>query len=711
MKRMISAGVVFFLLIIPLFSQRIDFYEKPYQVEPSRTYDALHYRIQIRIDIEGHAFEGDNTIHIMSITDGLDSCELDAVGFTVTSVADNWGKPLSFEHADGKLSIEFKRKYSYGENLSFTVSYQGQDPEDGLRFFDETDEHPKMAASDSWPYGVRHWFPCYDYPHDKVTHEIIATVASGNKVAANGRLIAVTENKNDGTVTYHWLQDLPHSTYLIFMAAAPYVVVEDHYKDLPLHYWVYPQHESYVDVTYGQTPEMVAFFNDIFDYPYPWCKYDQVSVPLGGGAESTTATAMTHTIMHGHRVEQDYTSIGIVSHELAHQWWGDLITLRSWAHAWMNEGFGTYCDYLYYRHAKGEKEGAVNLLGKKNSYLREARNRYLRPVVCHHYERPEDLFDAHSYPKAAVVLHMLRDILGDPAFFRTLSTFLHNYEFEAVDTYDFMKTVKDVTGRNLDWFFEQWIFSPGHPVLEIGYEWNADDKQIHMEVEQVQDTAGRIPVFRFPVTIKIVTAGGEKNEHVWIQNQHENIILASPGEPLLVRFDAESVLLKEWSFEKSLKELLYQVEKDDVIGRMWAVQELSEYEDREIAVSALKNAAGQDSFWAVRREAVQVLGNFQDDRMIDLLKNISREDERSQVRLAAIDALGDYKDKSLVSLFRQCFEKDTSYAVQAEALRAIGKSGDRSQLSFLEKALQLPSYRNWVKDAAQAAIDMLTEKK
>lgn len=709
MKKILTASLVIFLLTIPLFAQRIDFYEKPLQAERSRTYDAQHYRIEIRIDIAGHAFEGKNTITLISISDELDSCELDAVGFTVTSVMDNWGKPLPFEQEDGKLRIDLKKKHGYGENISFTVFYNGQDPEDGLRFFDETDEHPQMVASDSWPYGVRHWFPCYDYPHDKVTHEIIATVASGNKVAANGRLAAVTENKNEGTVTYHWVQDLPHSTYLIFMAAAPYVVVNDHYKNLSLNYWVYPQHESHVDVTYGKTPDMVAFFNDIFEYEYPWCKYDQVSVPMGGGAESTTATAMTHAIMHDERADQDYSSIGIVSHELAHQWWGDLITLRSWAHAWMNEGFGTYCDYLYYRHAKGEQEGAVNLLNKKNSYLREARTRYLRPIVCHHYDRPENLFDAHSYPKAAVVLHMLRDILGDPAFFRTLSDFLHIYEFEAVDTHDFMKTVKDVTGRNLDWFFEQWIFSPGHPVLEIGYEWKADEKQIHMHVDQIQDTSGRIPVFKFPVAIKIVTASGEKTDEVWIENQHEDILMDAPSEPLLVRFDAENALLKEWSYEKSLNELLYQAEHDDVIGRMWAIQELSAYGDRETAVSALKEAAGHDSFWAVRREAVQVLAGFQNEKLVGLLRDISQEDASSRVRAAAIDALGDFKEKKLVSFFRRCFETDTSYAVQAESLRAIGQSGDRSQLSFLKEAMQQPSFRNWVRDAAQEAIEMLSE--
>ena len=205
----------------------------------------------------------------------------------------------------------------------------------------------------------------------------------------------------------------------------------------------------------------MEFFNRIYGYDYPWDKYDQVVVPFGGGAESTSATVMGHRIMYDERGEQDFSSIGIVSHELAHQWWGDLITLRSWAHTWMNESFGTYSDYLYFRFEKGEDEGAVNLLGKKDSYLREAHTRYIRPIVYDRYRRAQDMFDSHTYPKGAVVLHMLRFMLGDDAFFRTLKHFLHEHAFQPVDTHDFTKAVKTVTGQNLDWFFEQWLFKPG----------------------------------------------------------------------------------------------------------------------------------------------------------------------------------------------------------------------------------------------------------
>ncbi len=302
---------------------------------------------------------------------------------------------------------------------------------------------------------------------------------------------------------------------------------------------------------------MIEFFNRIFGYDYPWQKYDQVSVPSGGGAESTSATAMTHRIMVDEKDEPDFPAIGIVSHELAHQWWGDLITLRSWAHTWLNESFGTYSDYLYHRYEKGDDEGAVDLLGKLNAYLREARTRYIRPIVSDRYDEPGDMFDSHTYPKGARVLHMLRSLVGDEPFFKTLSHFLHRYAFDAVDTADFIRSVKTVTGQNLDWFFDQWLFKPGHPVFEVRSEWDAAAKVVRLEVAQVQDFSKGVPVFRVPVSIKLVTPGKTDIRKIWIEKARGDVRTSRVEEkPLLVRFDEDNVLIKEISFPKERDELL-----------------------------------------------------------------------------------------------------------------------------------------------------------
>jgi len=692
-----------------LAGQSVDIYQRPLQAEPSRDYDVHHYLVKLSLDLSERSFQGETTVILSPLCDGFDRCILDAESFTVSSVRDNWGVPLEFEQNETQLIIHWDRTFEYGEILSFTVEYAGQDPKGGLRFYPETEDNPALVASDSWPYGVHHWFPCNDYPHDKATNEIVVTVKEPLKAVSNGRLVAVSRDRTRGTSTWHWKQDKPHSTYLMVLAAAPYVVARDSYGTLPIHYWVYPRYEAQAELVFGKTPKMVEFFNRIYGYDYPWDKYDQVLVPFGGGAESTSATVMGHRIMYDERGEQDFSSIGIVSHELAHQWWGDLITLRSWEHAWMNESFATYSDYLYVAYERGEDEGAYNLWRKKNSYLREARTRYMRPIVFSRYNRPEELFDAHSYPKGAVVLHMLRYLLGDDAFFRTLSYFLHQHAFQPVDTHDFMKAVKEVTGRNLDWFFQQWVFSPGHPVFDIRYTWNPAAKKIDITIKQVQDTSKGIPVFKTPVEVA-VTASGEKSVHrLWLDEPEETFELPCREAPRLVRFDEGNHLLKEWTFSKTPQELIYQLQHDDVIGRMWAASELERYVSDTEVEARLRQSVLEDAFWAVRKAAVEVLGRTRKEDVVSLLKRACR-DSRSEVRTAALEALGEWRRSDFKEFFKKRFEEDDSYLAQAAALRALGKTGDVALIPFLRQAEKMPSPRHVLRRAAREAVEALTGK-
>jgi len=708
MRRTLTViAVVTLAFATALPGQTVDYSKKPLQSERSRSYDALHYLIKLKLDLDRKSFEGATTVTLSSFRDSLEACVLDAEEFTVTSVVDDYGTPLKFEQSERELKVVLPRPAKFGEMVTFTCAYDGREPREGLKFVDETPDNPRLVWSDSWPNNVHHWFPCFDYPNDKATSEIVATVKSGLKVAANGRLVGVAEDKATGTSTYHWSQDLPHSTYLIFLAAAPYVVVRDSYRTLPVNYWVYPGDEAKARPTYGKTPAMIAFFNEIFGYDYPWQKYDQISVPLGGGAESTSATAMTSRIMVTEADEPDFSAIGIVSHELAHQWWGDLITLRSWGHAWMNESFGTYSDYLYHRHDRGEDDGAVNLQNKLAAYLREAKTRYIRPIVSDRYDKPEDMFDSHSYPKGALVLHMLRSILGDEIFFKTLSHFLHRYAFDAVDTADFIRSVKTVTGQNLDWFFDQWLFKPGHPVFDIRSEWDAARKAVRLKVAQAQDFAKGVPVFRVPVSVKIVTAGGAVTHRVWILDKEETFDLPAETKPLLVRFDAANELIKEATFPKETAELLYQLKTDDVIGRMAAAGELAAVLDRPGVPAELSRCARSDPFWAVRRAAVEALARAPRPAAEGVLKQACG-DPHSSVRTAAVQALGTLKDKRLAAFFKDIFGKDKSVRVRAEALRALGLTGDASLVPFLRESASVPSHQNLIRRAAEEALKQLS---
>ncbi|KPK77386.1 MAG: aminopeptidase [Phycisphaerae bacterium SM23_30] len=685
----------------------MDIYKRPVQVERSHDFDAQNYRLELNFDLDKKEFRGENRVTIKPLKNGFTKCILDAKELVVTEVTNYRNAPLKFEQTDEYLIIYLSKAYSYGETCTFSIKYYAIDPKKGFFFSDETPRNPKMVSTDSFPDEARHWFPCYDYPHDKVTTELIATVKHPNKVLSNGRLVSIKENQKNNTVTYHWHQDKPHSTYLSMVAIAPFAVIKDSLGSLPVNYWVYEKDVEDARRIFKKTPYMIDFFNKLYGYEYPWAKYDQVETPTqGGGAEATSATILGQNVIYDQKADKDFSWETTIAHEIAHQWWGDLITLRTWSETWLNESFATYSDYLYTRFDKGEDEGALALLNKKNSYLQEAHNSYIRPIVFNRYENPGQNFDRHTYPKGACVLHMLRFILGDELFFRTLQHFLYKHEFQPVDTHDFMLAVKEATGQNMDWFFDQYIFKPGHPVFDVSYIWNENAKTFQMKAIQTQDTSTGIPIYKIPVIIGLTTTSGKESHKFWIKQKEEIFEIAVNEKPLLVRFDEGNYLLKEWIFNKDIEELLYQLKNDDVMGRMWAASELVKYEKFPYVIEELSNSALNDAFWAVRRNSLEVLRTFNFKMENDLLKTLC-QDENSKVRTLAIRILGDKRDPKLVSFFKDQFKMDDSYLAQAEALRSIGKCGDRSQISFLRNTTQMESPRNVIRNAAEWALKEL----
>ncbi len=697
------------LSVLPLGAQQVDVWSRPVQTERNRTSDFIHYRVSLTFDLDRKAFWGENRITYTPFSDGVDRIELDTEEILIGSAVDADGKNLPFQQSDTSVVISLASPLAFGDTIDIIVTYRGEDPQEGFFFDDASEDHPQMVSTDSWPNEAHHWIPLFDYPNDKVTHELIITVPEGNKVLSNGRMVGVTEDDEAGTTTWHWSQDRPHSTYLMMLAIGPFAVIEDSLGDLPINYWVYPEDAEDARWIFEKTPRMIAFYNDLFDYPYPWAKYDQVTTPhVGGGAEATSATILGDGVIHDRRAEQDFSWERIIAHEIAHQWWGDLITLREWSHTWLNESFGTYSDYLWTRAEKGEDEGAWDLLGKKNQYLREAENRYIRPIVFDRYDNPGDNFDSHTYPKGACILHQLRYILGDEAFFRTLSAFLHEFAFQPVDTHDFMKTVKEITGRNMDGFFEQFIFKAGHPVFEVTSDWNAEAGEVRLQVAQVQSRDHDVPLYRMPVRVGIVTSSGKTVEEVWLTGENDTFVFNSTEKPLLVRFDEGNWLLKEWTYNKSREELLFQAGSDDVIGREWAVRELGGLAADPVVTGALASFSSEDPFWAVRVAAVETLGGMGEEGTVESFKGAAL-DEDSRVRRAAIRALGERGDLNLSPFFKERFKQDDSYLVQAEALRAIGRSGDRNHLPFLREALEIPSHQDVIRQAAEWAMDELSK--
>ncbi len=698
----------------PALAQRVDRSNWPRQSAPSRDYDALHYRIALGIDLARHAFEGEARVTVRSLVDSLTTCLLDAETFDVRGVALDEGRPLRFDRTPGRLAVHLDRSYAMGEQVSFVVKYGAAaakvdptafgmpaDYHIGFDFRDATDRHPALAVALSFPTGARHWFPCDDQPDDKATSEILITAPAPLSALANGRLAGVTEDGARGTKTWRWLQEQPHSTYLFMAAVGPYEVIRDSYKGVPVGYWVYPKDAPSARRSFGRTPEILEFFSELYG-PYPWAKYDQVTVPsIGGGAEATTATLIGDDTIHDARAEQDFPSDNLVAHEAAHQWWGDLVTLREWGETWINESFGTYSDYLWTRHARGDDEGAVNLLEKKAAYLREAQNRYVRPIVTDRWRVPNDNFDSHTYPKGALVLHMMRSILGDKPFFAALRLFLREHAFGPADTRDLLIAVREATGQNLDWFFDQWLYHPGHPILRVTRRWDEASNTLTVRVDQTQDFPDGVAAYRLPLAIGITMAGERRVERAWLTRRTAEFTFELPERPLLVRFDEGNLLLAEWTSDAAVDDLVYQLGHDDVTGRMSAARELGRANRDTRAASALAVAARKDAFWAVRRAAIQALAEWRREEDLALFQDASR-DPHSRVRAASLAALGEYRRPALVPFFEQRFEADDSYLAQAEAVRAVAKTGDPGAAEWLRRAAGTPSPRNVIRNAANA---------
>jgi aminopeptidase N len=699
----------------------VDVWSRPQRRPPARTYDVQHYRIALRLDDETRSFLGETTITLSPLQDGLRTVHLDAETFTVTAVRDAKGKRVPFVQKEGGLDLELPRPVARGREVAFTVAYEARnvhiDPTQygmaadyplGLDFRDETPDNPRLVETLSFPTGARHWFPCFDHPSDKATSEVLATVRKDWRVLSNGSLVSTTNDPGGSTRTFRWRQDEPHSTYLFVLVAGPYEVLTGAHGAVPLGYWVYPKDVANAPRSFVKTPEILRFFERTFGVPYPWAKYDQATIPgIGGGAESTNATVLGQATIHDEDAEPDFPSAGLVAHEAAHQWWGDLVTLADWSETWLSESFATYGEYLYSRFAAGDDEGAVNLLRKKEGYLEEAREKYVRPIVFDRWQWPDDNFDRHTYQKGALVLHMLRDLVGDEAFFKTLRVFLARHAHGSVTTPDFVSALRDSSGQDLQWFFDQWVLRPGHPVLEVAQEWDDASRVLRLRVRQVQDTSGRVPIFRARVRIGIETETGRTSETVWLGKKEDSFAFTLPARPRLVRFDEGDVLLAEVTFRKSAEDLVYQLGRDDVRGRAWAAAELSRLRNEPGVDTSLVRAARDDGFWKVREAALEAMSASRRPEDMALFRDRATEDASSKVRVAALKALAASESPAIAPFLADRFRTDRSYLARAEAIRGLGRSRDRSFLPLIEEAARLRSPRQVVRTAALAAKEEL----
>jgi aminopeptidase N len=685
-SRIVAASLVLMMSFGPGFAiaDQEEFQSRREQQLRPHDFDVKHYRIELTLDEPTKSFDAETAITFSSTTDSLSALKLDAESFTVHSVVQN-GASLAFTQEDGSLEITLNRALALGDEATLTIGYGvtnidvdstkygiGANYDLGFNFKPASPTNPPIVFSLNFPEGARHWFPSFDHPGDWATHETIVRVREDYRVVANGALISDSVDPETSRRTVHWSQTKPQPTYLYVMVAGNHSVLDDSHGDLPLHYWVYPGDEADARLSFGSTPGMVAFFEDLYGVRFPWVKYDQIVIPgIGGGAESTSATVISEWSVKSAAELKDQTPDALIAHELAHQWWGDMVGYKDWEHIWLSESFATHAEYLYAIYDLGADEAAFSLYQHKTDYLREARTKFIRPVVTNKWNRPNEMFDRHTYEKGGVVLNMFRELVGETVFKNVLRTFLESHAYSNTTTTDFFDTVRQVTGEDYGWFFDQWLLKPGHPVLDVSQVWDEKQKELSMNIYQTQDRKLGTPIYRLPIKIGITTSSGEAIESVWLDKEQQTFRFDVAEEPSMIHFDEGDVLLKEWTFYKSTEDLLYQLRHDKAMGRMWAVGELKNRMKDSAVQSALMQAGEKDTFWAVRESAIRAMGAMQNDAISSLLKARASEDINSHVRAAALATLAAYDDPSFTAFFLSRHEAEDSPLAKAAAATAL----------------------------------------
>lgn len=692
----------------------------PRHYRPARTVDAENLTLDIRVIMEDQAVEGEVRLRIKPIHDSVTEIVLDAVRMEIRDVALDPYQSLDWNYSDNKLYIETETPlaggpslltvsfYSTMKNREFAGPFAG---EGGMYFADTEDRDPPVwnqMHTLNEPFGAANWFPCLDYPNDRMVTEMIVTVPERFATLSNGALIN-QRPAEDGWRTDHWRQEIPHVIYLISLVVGEFAIVEDDWRGVPVPYYVEPDHVGDAIPSWGRTPDMIEFFSDYTGVPYPYEKYAQVHVRdfRAGGMEHTTATTLFENAIITNDARLDNDMNGLVAHELVHQWFGDLLTCESWGELWLNESFATYFDALWHEHDEGENSFLEKMRGNMRSYIGGS-NRYTRPIVTNTFKNPSEMFDHHSYPKGACVLHMLRNELGDDLFRESVRLYTREHYNGLVDTDDWMEAIEAATGRPMDRFFEQWVFRAGHPKVEVEQEYLSGMGMLKLTIRQTQETEEGEPAFAFPLEVIVHTENGSVMETVPVSLREETAFIECPP-PLAIEIDPKLHVLMELDFSKPEDMLLRELrDGSTIISRIRAAEALAENKAGRV-VNALLEAAKTDPYWLAQAEAVNALGEIRTDAARDALLELA-EHPHPKVRDRVADQLGKFhKDEQAIQALIGRFANDESINVISSAARALGRAGLENGYAVLSERIGQESWGNRIHFAVMDALVQLEE--
>lgn len=675
---------------------------------PDRKVDVLHIKLNVTPDFGKRTVSGTTSMTFAPILAPLEELQLDAVHLQIDDVRSDDANIADFVSTGQHLTVLFEPAIPVGQQATVHIGHSAQ-PTQGFYFrtsemgYPETDTHVWTQGE---AHEARHWFPCFDYPNERSSTEVICHVPKEMAVLSNGRLMSEELDAATGLKAVRWLQEKPHVNYLICLVAGYFKTLEQSHRDIPLRFHTQPSLFGHAKNSFRDTRQIMAFFEEEIGVPFPWAKYDQVTIRdfTAGGMENTTLTTLTHRTIFSDASENIRTTRRLDAHEMAHQWFGDYVTCKDWSHLWLNEGFATYYAHLYEGHKFGRDHLLYGLYrDAERSVLPRDEDR--RPIAHRGYKSAREQFDYRAYPKGSWVLHMLRSQLGEETYRRCIKTYLERHALGSVVTDDLRQVFEDVTGRSFDRFFNQWVHRARHPDLAVRYQWLPSEKLAKVSVEQTQETNDDVLLFSFPTALRFILEKKTVDHEIEITSKQHDFYVPLPSQPRIVRFDPNYTVLARVAFNKPDQMLAAQLEnQDDVIGRLRAVEGLAK-RDTHQSVAALKTALNQDPFYGVRIAASSALQKIGSDESFEALA-ASLDQEDARVRLQVVQDLGRFFRDEAREKAIAVIEAEHNPAVAAEAVKTLARhQGPESRRIILE-ALRSTSFRNELADAAVQAIRM-----
>jgi aminopeptidase N len=679
--------------------------------ERDRPFAIVHLALEIALDVGAKSIRATATLDVRRIDPSVDELVLDAVGFGVREVTVD-GRSATWRYDGQVLGVPWGSR----DRALVVVTYRAT-PRRGL-YFIEPDEHypdrPRQVWSQCQEEDARHWIPCHDSPHLKMTTELTARVPSGWYALSNGALVS-NDRPAVGDWTYHWRMDEPHASYLITLVAGDFATIADEVqigdRTVPISYLVPRGSEADVPRTFGRTPAMIRHFREVTGVAYPWNKYAQIVVAdfIFGGMENTTATTMYQHILLDERAAIDVPSDDLVAHELAHQWFGDYVTCRAWYEAWLNEGFATFFEHVWREKHLGEDEYAYGVKADLDAYVAEAHGRYRRPIVCQDYDAPLDLFDRHLYEKGGLVLHALRRELGDTLFWRGVHAYLTAHARGVVETRDLQRAMESASGRSLGRFFEQWLYKPGHPEVEVELSWERGI--LSVQAKQTQSTADGVPAsFEFLLDLDVFDSEDRSDrQSVRVTDRQQSFALRIPARPAFVVVDPQLCVVGEVRLKVPADMLRTQLSKGPSARARWlAAQALSRVDDLPTTEALARTLADEAEFWGTRAECAASLAKIRARACFEALSETAGT-AHPKVRRAVMDALGHFRTSEAVEALKPHALRDESYLVEAEAARALGRTRQSAAFELLVDLLERPSWFDVVRAGAIEGLAALRD--